>query len=131
MRNAKQGDIKHLRLMNGDEVITEINNITNEIYLIINPMYPAESETGDIVLMHWAPYNKTSLIELKNEHVLACTDVHEEMRRLYYLSLKVAANHEKATIDALRRVNNDMEQALVSPRRRRAGIVAPGSNLKH
>ncbi len=124
-------DIKHLRLMNGEELISEIYCESNEGFWLINPLYPTSGETGETILMRYAPYDKSNHIKINKEHVLMCTDVHQEMRRHYYLSLKVTADYEKHAMEALRGVNDEMERSLVSPRRRKTGILVPGSNMKH
>jgi len=126
--------VQHLRLVNGEEVLSVIEREDATAYYLSSPMVVAirEDDFGKMtVLMNYIPYNKSTLVPISKAHVITCSDIHEEMERHYFLSLKINKQAELGMLESLRETNSMMEKALVTSPKARKKHVMPGSDKLH
>jgi hypothetical protein len=104
-------EIRHLRLINGDEVIGKIVNRLEKSILVQNPYMVVETST-QVMLSKFVPFSENQTIELKNDHIIACTELHEEMVRYYRNSIMLGKSSSMMALEGLAKVNDAMEQYI-------------------
>ena len=127
-------NIQHLRLINGEEIIGDILNVTESSVVIDNPLIVDEQsdQYGNhaLVLTKYIPFAKNKVCEILREHVITMTELHSEMVKYYYLSLKLNVKKEVNMINEIARVNYTMEQMMFD-RVGEDGYIHPTTDTKH
>ena len=87
----KEKQIAHIRLINGDELISKIQKKTKNTLILENPLIVDEMknpETGQANLL-LARYNLSDdpVVSLRSEHVITISTVSEEIAKYYNNSL--------------------------------------------
>jgi hypothetical protein len=112
-------DIKHIRLINGEEVIAEVlEPLDSQTVCVTNPMLVSEQSTDDggyqAVLVSYVPFSVSKTIFLKNDHIITISDLHKEMERHYHYSLKLTCIANTRMIKQIAAVNDAMQSALLN-----------------
>lgn len=108
-------NIQHLRLINGEEIVGDIIAETETTIVMDNPLQVEErrEEGGSsLVLTKYIPFSKTQICELAKSHIITFNELHPELIRYYYNSLKFNHSSEMKMIDEIYRVNLVMEEML-------------------
>lgn len=104
-------NIRHVRLINGDELITEYVTTTgtknDKLVVLRNPLVVDRSEDGNVVLITYNPYSAKPEVEFQSSHVLNITDVHPEIERYYNNSLIANRKYMDGNIIERIRLTND------------------------
>jgi hypothetical protein len=114
--------IKHLRLINGDEIIGDVHNhldLTVPTVDVENPLMVQERQTERgttaIVLLRYIPFALNKTITLQRSHIIATTELHPSIKKYYHNSLTVNGEFEKDMIASIDQANEMMEQQERSP----------------
>lgn len=108
-------NIQHLRLVNGEELVGDIIGETDYSILLDNPLIVEEKvdDMGSTLLLtKYIPFAKTKICELSKSHIITYNELHPELIRYYYNSLKLSKDSEKRMVDEIARVNDLMEQVF-------------------
>ncbi len=108
-------NIQHLRLTNGEELVGDILFSDDYQVLIDNPLVLEERDTGSgsaLVLSQYIPYSTSTVCNISKKHIITQTELHEELVRYYYYSLKFAYRSTEKSLREIKRVN-DLMQAVV------------------
>lgn len=105
--------IRHFRIINGDEVIGEIEKETSIELSIKNPLVVVEMPEI-ITLAKYVPFSENQTINIKKSHIIAITEIHEEMIRYYKNTLILSKDSSLLSIKGLSNVNEQMEDYLAN-----------------
>lgn len=143
-----------LRMINGDELIAEVDsNTTKKVYLknplIVEENFDPDTGTSSILLSSYAPFGVEGLISLQANHVMSMIPVKPQIERYYQNSLKYNAviitkrlEEEMESINSqmedmiMKRENQEFQAETVSPTKSKlrlisGGLVSPSSNTMH
>lgn len=111
-------EVRHIRLTNGDEIIGELIETTNNQLMISKPMVVSEREDPNtnistIILSKYVLFDNDSVIPFNRSHVITCTDVLPEIRKYYYNSVEFNNRFTESIIRReISRINSLMEGML-------------------
>ena len=114
----KTADTIHMRLVNGDEIIAELHEITDNEIRVMKPMVVSEKEdprskTGTIILSKYVLFNDEEYVGFQRIHVVTLTDVMEEIKSYYKNSVDYSTKVIEPIVKReIMKVNNMMEQIL-------------------
>lgn len=109
--------VYHIRLINGDELLSIVSKKTKNEYVLINPLVVDESvnpNTGQSNLL-LAKYSLSTKEEMniQNSHIVTFTEVHPEISSYYYKSLEYNKKHiEPKKLEEISRVNIVLDTVL-------------------
>ena len=133
---GKTMKIQHLRLINGDEVIGAVlgendGNITVDHPLVVCAEH---TEQGSyLALKKFLPYSKENIINFQKGHVISVTDLHDDIIKYYFLSLRYSKISEDSTLKSIQSLNDSFEQMLTSQPVNlldKLHHIVPGTNTK-
>jgi hypothetical protein len=127
-------NIQHIRLINGEEIIGDILDVYIDKVLISSPLLVTARTNSSgkeaTILTRYLPFTTNDVCEISLNHIITMTDIHEEMKRFYYHSLRVANEYEERMISNVKQANMDMESALMDAVAYTNG-TSEGSNSLH
>lgn len=109
--------IKHLRLINGDEIIGVVLDENDMFICVDHPLVVCQQQTDAgafVVLKKFLPYTKENIINFQRNHVIASADLHQDIINYYYLSLRLSKLSDDITLKTIRNNNMYIEQMLNS-----------------
>lgn len=112
------GEVIHLRLINADEIIGELDKIEDEkIYLrkpmIVDEREDPKSKTVSIVLTRYLLCDKSISIPFRSEHIITQTGVLPEISEFYFNSLEYNERFmEPQILSDIEKTNTAMREFL-------------------
>ena len=76
-------DIRHIKMINGDEILALINQNNPDNYLIERPVLVNQNMLGNYSLTPWFPFTKSSLFKIFKNRVIASTRIDESVQQNY------------------------------------------------
>jgi len=126
-------NVKHFRLINGEEVLAEIFEENKTNIIVKNPMQVIDN-SGSIVLTKFIPFSKDQLLNFDRFHVITISDLHDEMVRYYNNSILISMNATEKSIEGISKVNDMMEDYIHNssdPSDDFFAMIQPSSNTIH
>lgn len=110
-----------IKLTNGETIIAEIAHEDSTTMTVLEPLALeiAESESGKpmMVALTWVPLTKkVNMVDIKPHHVVAVSDVDDEIDLYYRKSLAVLKGDAEALREILKEEATDEEREYVSER---------------
>lgn len=130
-------NIQHMRLINGEEIVADILTETEYSVVVDNPMMVEErkDENGSsLILTKYIPFSKNKVCELNKSHIITFNQLHPELIRYYYNSLKFNDKSEMKMVEEITRVNHLMEQIMNQQKEELSlenGRIMKTTNTKH
>jgi hypothetical protein len=112
------GDVIHLRLVNSDEVIGELEKVEDNLVYIKRPMIVDEREDShsknvNIVLTKYVLFNSNTSVPFKVEHIITRTNVLPEISTFYFNSIKYNEKFiEPLIVKDIQKTNDMIEEFL-------------------
>lgn len=110
-------NIQHIRLINGDEIIGDILDVYENTILISCPLIVSEKRTStgstSTILTRYLPFSSNDICEISKTHIITITDIHEEMIKFYYHSLRISYEYEEQMIAQVKDANIRMEASMM------------------
>jgi hypothetical protein len=110
-------NIQHIRLINGDEIIGDVLDIYLDKVLISCPLIVTErmSTTGKpaTVLTKYLPFSSNEVCEISLSHIIVIADIHEEMMKFYFHSLRISNEYEEQMLSQVKEANIRMEASMM------------------
>ncbi|NHJ33121.1 MAG: hypothetical protein FK732_09670 [Asgard group archaeon] len=107
--HQKANNIKHIRLINNDEIIGNLVDTKNGVVTIDKPLvvenFVDDDQREKLVLMNYVSFSKQEHVELLAGHIITMCNVHDEIEKYYYNSLKAINLREQAMIDTIKDTN--------------------------
>tara|TARA_Y100000593_G_scaffold72311_1_gene132821 strand:+ start:1708 stop:2016 length:309 start_codon:yes stop_codon:yes gene_type:complete len=75
--------VKILKLNNQEEVLCELAEEKDDIYVIKNPCVLLPTQSQNIAMAPWLPFGKVKELEIKKELVMFIVDVIDEIEKQY------------------------------------------------
>lgn len=107
--------IQHVRLINGEEIVGVVVNISSKHVTVQNPLMIEEKkdEAGSVlILTKYIPFSKEQTCNLQMNHIITLTNLHPELERYYNNSLRLNVRTEDRIVQEIRRVNILMEEVM-------------------
>ena len=79
----EEGDIVAFKLVNGDEVIGKVTELTPISYMVDRPMVIIPGSKGLMLMQAMFSLQKDKAVELRREHVMMTCDVIDELHDHY------------------------------------------------
>ena len=76
-------DIRHIKMINGDEILALINQNNADNLLIERPVLVNQNMLGSYSLTPWFPFTKTSLFKIFKNRIIASTRIDESVQQNY------------------------------------------------
>tara|TARA_B100000902_G_scaffold395870_1_gene455413 strand:+ start:2544 stop:2945 length:402 start_codon:yes stop_codon:yes gene_type:complete len=76
-------DIRHIKMINGDEILALINQNNPDNYLVERPVLVNQNMLGNYSLTPWFPFTKSSLFKIFKNRVIASTRIDESVQQNY------------------------------------------------
>ncbi len=112
-------EIKHIRLINGDEifgsiVLEEDNQITVGLPLVATDVLTPDGReaTSLVPYLPFVDTDKNHCV-LKNNMIITCTDVHDAVEDHYNLSLHYVEKSTDRRIQEIEEINQYMRESIV------------------
>jgi len=111
-------NVIHLRLVNSDEVLGELEKVENDIIYLKRPMIVDEHEDPrtrnvNIVLTKYILFNTSESIPFKAEHVITKSNVLPEISDFYFNSIEYNEKYLEPTIVKDIQKTNEMIRQLL------------------
>ena len=112
------GEVIHLRLINADEIIGELDKVEDEkVYLrrpmIVDVREDPKTRSVNIILTRYVLCDKKASIPFKAEHIVTNTGVLPEISEFYFNSLEYNERFlEPQIIGDIEKVNHSMREFL-------------------
>ena len=127
-------NIQHIRLINGDELIGDVLDVYLDKILISCPLIVTErmSSTGKpaTILTKYLPFSSNEICEIALSHTITMTDIHEEMKKFYFHSLRISHEYEEQMLSQVKEANIRMEASMMDDVAINNG-TSSSSNLLH
>ena len=112
--------IRLVRLINGDELITEVVGLykdgSKQFLVIKEPLLVQGDESGNVILLSYIPFASSNQIEIDCRHIVTRSEIHPEMERYYNNSLICNQRFsDPAMIERVRETNRQIELQLEEP----------------
>lgn len=107
----------HIRLLNGDEILTEIIDTTkttidvNDPY-VLDEVKSSSGQTTIILTKYLLTKDNKNAVRLNRNHIITISEAHEEIERYYQNSRTFNKDIETQKIQEIKRVNDLMEGIL-------------------
>lgn len=128
--------VQHIRLINGDEIIGSVLGEGSDNITVDHPLVVCVETTEGgsyLALKKYLPYSKENIINLQKGHVIAVADLHSDIIKYYFLSLRYSKLNEDNALKTIQALNDSIERALdnqtISLNDKLHHIV-PGTNTK-
>jgi hypothetical protein len=114
----EKGKPIHIRLINSDEIIGELQETTNDNIIIKKPMVVSEitdpkTNHTNVVLSKYVLFDNNEDVTLSRNHIITMTGVLKEIGEFYYNSIEFNAIHlEPKIVSNIASVNQNMRNYL-------------------
>jgi hypothetical protein len=76
-------DIRHIKMINGDEILALVNQNNENNYLIERPVLLNQNMLGGYTLSPWFPFTKASLFKIMKNRIIASVKIDENIQQNY------------------------------------------------
>lgn len=99
-------DIRHFKLITGDDIVGDLIQATETFFVIDNPLVMDEwmdtkSGQSGIVLNKYCPFSTDNFVEVQRANVVTHYPVHEVVRGYYYTSLRMTEKYTERLLEQL------------------------------
>lgn len=92
-------DIRHIKMINGDEILALINQNNADNYLIERPVLVNQNMLGNYSLTPWFPFTKSSLFKIFKNRIIASTKIDESVQQ-NYINFVLSKNQPEVQIQS-------------------------------
>ena len=92
-------DIRHIKMINGDEILALINQNNPDNYLIERPVLVNQNMLGNYSLTPWFPFTKSSLFKIFKNRIIASTKIDESVQQ-NYINFVLSKNQPEVQIQS-------------------------------
>ena len=76
-------DIRHFKMINGDEVLALVNQNNDTNMLVERPVLVNQNMLGGYTLAPWFPFSKASLFRIMKNRIIASVKIDEKIQQNY------------------------------------------------
>lgn len=92
-------DIRHIKMINGDEILALVNQNNESNYLIERPVLLNQNMLGGYTLSPWFPFTKASLFKIMKNRIIASVKIDENIQQ-NYINFVLQKNQPEAKIES-------------------------------
>jgi hypothetical protein len=106
-------NIKHIRLINGEEIIGNVISNTKTKIVVSEPLLVDQNDEY-VILTSYLPFSNPNQCDILKSHIITQSYLHPEMIRYYYYSLKFVNKKDMVMLQEIHKVNSMMQASLLS-----------------
>ena len=106
-------DIRHFKMINGDEVLALVNQDNDTNMLIERPVLVNSNMLGGYTLAPWFPFTKASLFRIMKNRIIASVKIDEKIQQ-NYINFVLQKEQPEAKIQSTSELLDNYRDALMA-----------------
>ena len=106
-------DIRHFKMINGDEVLALVNQNNDSNMLLERPVIVNQNMLGGYTLSPWFPFSKASIFRIMKNRIIASVKIDEKVQQ-NYINFVLQKQQPEAKIQSTSELLNNYRDALMA-----------------
>ncbi len=106
-------DIRHFKMINGDEVLALVNQNNDTNMLVERPVIVNANMLGGYTLAPWFPFSKASLFRIMKNRIIASVKIDEKVQQ-NYINFVLQKEQPEAKIQSTSELLDNYRDALMA-----------------
>tara|TARA_R100000231_G_scaffold88085_1_gene66732 strand:+ start:56 stop:466 length:411 start_codon:yes stop_codon:yes gene_type:complete len=106
-------DIRHFKMINGDEVLALVNQNNDTNMLVERPVLVNQNMLGGYTLAPWFPFSKASLFRIMKNRIIASVKIDEKIQQ-NYINFVLQKEQPEAKIQSTSELLDNYRDALMA-----------------
>ena len=106
-------DIRHFKMINGDEVLALVNQNNDTNMLVERPVVVNANMLGGYTLAPWFPFSKASLFRIMKNRIIASVKIDEKVQQ-NYINFVLQKQQPEAKIQSTSELLDNYRDALMA-----------------
>ena len=106
-------DIRHFKMINGDEVLALVNQNNDTNMLVERPVIVNSSMLGGYTLAPWFPFSKATLFRIMKNRIIASVKIDEKIQQ-NYINFVLQKEQPEAKIQSTTELLDNYRDALMA-----------------
>ena len=106
-------DIRHFKMINGDEVLALVNQNNDSNMLLERPVIVNSNMLGGYTLSPWFPFSKASIFRIMKNRIIASVKIDEKVQQ-NYINFVLQKDQSLAEIQSTSDLLNKYRDALMA-----------------
>ena len=106
-------DIRHFKMINGDEVLALVNQNNDTNMLVERPVIVNANMLGGYTLAPWFPFSKASLFRIMKNRIIASVKIDEKIQQ-NYINFVLQKEQPEAKIQSTSELLDNYRDALMA-----------------
>lgn len=106
-------DIRHFKMINGDEVLALVNQNNDTNMLVERPVIVNSNMLGGYTLAPWFPFSKASLFRIMKNRIIASVKIDEKIQQ-NYINFVLQKEQPEAKIQSTTELLDNYRDALMA-----------------
>ena len=106
-------DIRHFKMINGDEVLALVNQNNDSNMLLERPVIVNSNMLGGYTLSPWFPFSKASIFRIMKNRIIASVKIDEKVQQ-NYINFVLQKQQPEAKIQSTSELLNNYRDALMA-----------------
>jgi|TARA_R100000081_G_C4757547_1_gene137968 hypothetical protein len=106
-------DIRHFKMINGDEVLALVNQNNDTNMLVERPVVVNANMLGGYTLAPWFPFSKASLFRIMKNRIIASVKIDEKVQQ-NYINFVLQKEQPEAKIQSTSELLDNYRDALMA-----------------
>ena len=106
-------DIRHFKMINGDEVLALVNQNNDTNMLVERPVLVNQNMLGGYTLAPWFPFSKASLFRIMKNRIIASVKIDEKVQQ-NYINFVLQKEQPEAKIQSTSELLDNYRDALMA-----------------
>lgn len=106
-------DIRHFKMINGDEVLALVNQNNDTTMLVERPVIVNSNMLGGYTLAPWFPFSKATLFRVMKNRIIASVKIDEKIQQ-NYINFVLQKEQPEAKIQSTTELLDNYRDALMA-----------------
>lgn len=106
-------DIRHFKMINGDEVLALVNQNNDSNMLLERPVKVHHNMLGGFTLAPWFPFSKASIFRIMKNRIIASVKIDEKIQQ-NYINFVLQKQQPEAKIQSTSELLDNYRDALMA-----------------
>ncbi len=106
-------DIRHFKMINGDEVLALVNQNNDSNMLLERPVKVNHNMLGGFTLSPWFPFSKASIFRIMKNRIIASVKIDEKVQQ-NYINFVLQKQQPEAKIQSTSELLDNYRDALMA-----------------
>jgi len=104
-------DIRHIKMINGDEILALINQNNENNLLVERPVLVMQNMMGSYQLAPWFPFTKSSLFKIYKNRIIASVGIDDSVQQ-QYINFVLQSDQPQAKIESNAELLNQYREIM-------------------